>query len=345
MDKETSDMSTEPFVSILVPVYKVEAYLQRCIDSVLAQDFEDWEMILVDDGSPDRCPEICDEAARKDARIRVVHKENGGLPSARLAGFREARGEYLVFLDSDDWLLNGALDVLYSSITSDGGYDFVKSKVLRRNDEGKEWIEHYPFEEGIINDQGIILDYIFCNKVSPYLHSGIYRKDIFRDEYFHQVINSGLSIGEDWVMNVLISQHTKRIKMIETPTFFYYWNSQSMMTSSVLSTRHPNIVKQALGSFLLIAPDSIKKRFECMEMSNYIRSFFAPEIPFSYSLYDKVFLFIKKDDNLIHIKKFVSCKYLYFINYRAIFYMYTWIYRLLYYHIKLKHHCRNVYPL
>ena len=91
-----------PLISVLVPVYKVEAYLQRCIDSVLAQDFMDWEMILVDDGSPDRCPEICDEAAKKDVRIRVVHKENGGLLSARKAGVQIARGDYFVFWDSDD---------------------------------------------------------------------------------------------------------------------------------------------------------------------------------------------------------------------------------------------------
>ena len=88
-----------PKVSVLVPVYKVEPYLQRCIDSVLSQDFTDYELILVDDGSPDRCPEICDQNAAKDERIKVVHKENGGLVSARLAGFKEARAEYLIFLD------------------------------------------------------------------------------------------------------------------------------------------------------------------------------------------------------------------------------------------------------
>ena len=84
-------------ISVLVPVYKVEPYLRRCIDSVLEQDFQDWELILVDDGSPDNCPAICDEYAERDKRIRVIHKPNGGLVSARLAGFQNARGTYLVF--------------------------------------------------------------------------------------------------------------------------------------------------------------------------------------------------------------------------------------------------------
>ena len=89
-------------VSIVVPVYKVEQYLPRCIESVRAQTFTDWECILVDDGSPDGCGAICDEAARQDGRFRVVHRENGGLSRARNSGMEAARGEYYVFLDSDD---------------------------------------------------------------------------------------------------------------------------------------------------------------------------------------------------------------------------------------------------
>lgn len=84
-------------ISILVPVYNVERYLARCIDSVLSQSFQEWELILVDDGSTDNCPRICDEYANKDKRIKVIHKLNGGLPSARQVGFINAVGEYLIF--------------------------------------------------------------------------------------------------------------------------------------------------------------------------------------------------------------------------------------------------------
>lgn len=91
-------------VSIIVPIYKVEEYLNRCIDSIVKQTYKNIEIILVDDGSPDRCPQICDEWALRDKRIRVIHKENGGLSSARNAGIRKAQGDYILFVDSDDYI-------------------------------------------------------------------------------------------------------------------------------------------------------------------------------------------------------------------------------------------------
>ena len=102
-----------PFLSVIIPVYKVEKYLNRCVDSVLNQNFKDVEVILVDDGSPDGCPAICDEYAQKDDRVKVIHKKNGGLSSARNAGIEIAQGEYLAFLDSDDaWAENKLGEVM-----------------------------------------------------------------------------------------------------------------------------------------------------------------------------------------------------------------------------------------
>lgn len=92
----------QPLVSVIVPVYKVEAYLQICVDSILEQPYENIEVILVDDGSPDRCPMICEEYAKKDPRIRVIHQENRGLPGARNTGLRAASGEWIICVDSDD---------------------------------------------------------------------------------------------------------------------------------------------------------------------------------------------------------------------------------------------------
>ena len=104
---------TIPKISIIVPVYKVEKYLSRCIKSILRQTFTDFELILVDDGSPDKCPQMCDDWGKKDKRIRVIHKENGGLSSARNAGLRAARGEYIGFVDSDDWIACDMYEILY----------------------------------------------------------------------------------------------------------------------------------------------------------------------------------------------------------------------------------------
>ena len=110
-----------PFFSVIIPIYNVEKYLNECVDSVLSQTFTNIEIILVDDGSPDRCPELCDNYAAKDIRISVVHKENGGLSDARNAGIRKARGQYLMFLDSDDyWDDPDALTKLHKKLSEYG---------------------------------------------------------------------------------------------------------------------------------------------------------------------------------------------------------------------------------
>ena len=90
--------------SVIVPIYRVAEYLQRCLESILAQTYADFELILVDDGSPDRCPEMCDAYAQKDSRVRVIHKQHGGLVSARNVGIMAASGEYIYYVDSDDWV-------------------------------------------------------------------------------------------------------------------------------------------------------------------------------------------------------------------------------------------------
>lgn len=94
--------------SFIVPIYKVEQYLSLCIESILAQTYKDFEIILVDDGSPDNSPLLCDEWATKDSRISVIHKQNGGLSSARNEGLKKAQGNYIIFLDSDDWWCDNA---------------------------------------------------------------------------------------------------------------------------------------------------------------------------------------------------------------------------------------------
>lgn len=103
----------QPLISIIVPIYKVELYLRKCVNSILAQTYQNLEIILVDDGSPDNCGLICDEYANRDSRIRVIHKENGGLSDARNAGIDIAQGEYITFLDSDDWIAPDMYECLY----------------------------------------------------------------------------------------------------------------------------------------------------------------------------------------------------------------------------------------
>ena len=103
-------------ISVIVPVYKVEKYLHKCVDSIISQTYENLEIILVDDGSPDNCPQICDEYAKKDSRIRVIHKENEGISATRNTGIQAAQGEYIGFIDSDDYVAPQMFEKLYNAI-------------------------------------------------------------------------------------------------------------------------------------------------------------------------------------------------------------------------------------
>ena len=109
-------MDPKPMISVIVPVYNVESYLARCVDSILTQTYQNLEVILVDDGSKDNSGVICDDYARRDSRVNVIHKENGGLSSARNAGIEAAGGEYLAFVDSDDWIEPDAYERLLSAM-------------------------------------------------------------------------------------------------------------------------------------------------------------------------------------------------------------------------------------
>ena len=110
---------TMPLISVIVPVYKVEPYIHRCVDSILEQTYQNLEIILVDDGSPDNCPAICDEYAAKDKRVKVIHKPNGGPSDARNVGMAAATGEYLSFVDSDDWLGNTHFECMMGTIKNE----------------------------------------------------------------------------------------------------------------------------------------------------------------------------------------------------------------------------------
>lgn len=127
---------TTPLISVIVPVYRVEEYLERCVESILFQTYENLEVILVDDGSPDRCPAICDAYAGKDARVKVIHQENKGLSGARNAGIELAKGEYLAFVDSDDYVSPHFIEGLYQLLQETGcaigqcRFSYVKGEEL-----------------------------------------------------------------------------------------------------------------------------------------------------------------------------------------------------------------------
>ncbi|MBQ0071041.1 MAG: glycosyltransferase family 2 protein, partial [Spirochaetales bacterium] len=150
---------SEPLISVIVPVYKVEAYLPLCVESILNQTYGNLEIILVDDGSPDQCGRMCDEYGKKDSRILVLHQENKGLSDARNAGLEKARGEYISFVDSDDWVSPYYIEHLYQSMTS-GHVDLVKAWFLPFQD-GED------VEEKAIED---LQDYRIYDRKSAFEH-------------------------------------------------------------------------------------------------------------------------------------------------------------------------------
>ena len=117
---------TKALVSIIVPIFMVEEYLDECIQSIVSQTYSNLEIILVDDGSLDGCPQKCDEWARKDRRIRVIHKPNGGLSSARNAGLDIAKGDYIAFVDSDDYIIPDYVEVMYNRLCDDYTLSHIK---------------------------------------------------------------------------------------------------------------------------------------------------------------------------------------------------------------------------
>lgn len=136
-----------PRFSVVIPVYKVEKYLRQCLDSVLAQSYTDFEIVVVDDGSPDNCPAICDAYATSDSRVTVIHKENGGLSDARNAGLLAATGEYVIFMDSDDYYLSTDLfteiDAKIAETACDAVF-FQYRKYIEKSKTLKEIPTPYP---------------------------------------------------------------------------------------------------------------------------------------------------------------------------------------------------------
>ena len=133
-----------PQISVIVPVYRVERYLPRCLDSIVAQTFTDWECILIDDGSPDNSGAICDEYAKQDSRFVVIHQENAGVSAARNAGLDAARGEWIAFVDSDDWVERDWLKILYGA-AQENDIDVVEYGYWCELAEGKRQ-RHLPVE-------------------------------------------------------------------------------------------------------------------------------------------------------------------------------------------------------
>lgn len=193
-----------PIFSVIVPVYKTEKYLDKCVTSILTQSFENLELILVDDGSPDNCPQLCDEYALRDKRVKVIHKENGGVSSARNVGIDAARGQFIWFVDSDDYIEEFALEKLYE-------------------EQNKEYADIYIFNVknsnelfvGTIDD--FLRKYYFNYIVGFEPWNKLYRTSVIKNNRLYFDIQE--TIGEDLLFNL---SYYKAVYSVSCEVQFYY---------------------------------------------------------------------------------------------------------------------------
>lgn len=214
-----------PLISIIVPIYNVEQYLERCIRSIVNQTYSNLEIILVDDGSPDNCPQICDEWAKKDSRIKVIHKENGGLSDARNAGMQIATGDLIGFVDSDDWIHPQMYEKLFVSMEQQdadiAACQFIKRTSLTQSD----------FELSDINENQIVYDteealkeLILDGKVKQVVWNKLYKKELIQDIWFEV---GKYNEDEFWTYQIIAK--ASRVATMDYVGYYYFQRSDSII--------------------------------------------------------------------------------------------------------------------
>lgn len=227
-------------ISVIVPVYKTELYLDKCVQSIVNQTYHNLEIILVDDGSPDQCPDMCERWAQKDPRIKVLHKPNAGLSAARNDGIEFASGEYLSFVDSDDWI---ALDLFerVMNVFSLHNPDIVTFDCNRINEKGEIYVTTENIKEGMISSDAAICELLKGN-INNYAVNKVYKKQIFNGIRFP----AGRKF-EDMAISYKLFLNAQRIYCYPVPLYYYFTRSDGLSKK---------IDEKALGHIFLA-------RYEC----------------------------------------------------------------------------------
>ena len=226
-------------VSVIIPVYKVEPYIRRCVESILAQTYQNLEIILVDDGSPDNCPMICDEYARLDKRIKVIHKTNGGLSDARNAGLKIFTGDYVYFFDSDDYIANNLIETALDTAIKSSS-DLVIFNYYRV-DEYDNLLSTSNFDIGTYEiDDNNRVDYI-VNKLAKYTlgweaWNRLYKADIIRDNDLFFWDNR-IIFAEDFGFSLNYALHANKITCISDALYYYLIRENSIMSQAAKEPR------------------------------------------------------------------------------------------------------------
>ncbi|MBO5477505.1 MAG: glycosyltransferase family 2 protein [Clostridia bacterium] len=281
-------------VSIIIPVYNVEEYINRCIDSVVGQTYNNLEIILVDDGTKDNSGIICDNRAKEDKRIKVIHKENGGLGSARNSGIKNATGEYLLFLDSDDYIEKNTVEKMLKEAKK--GYDIVCCGFDRVDEEtkvvfSKEMIT-MPFDELEITEKNI-METAFLN---PSGWGKLFKKDIIKNVWFSEDKRA----IEDTLFYLEIIPKTKKIKYIKEILWHYMVRPGSLILS--ITEEKANLFEENL----LEIKNIYEKNKYCEKYMDYLtlQVFIHNCVSIPSRIYNNKDIDIGK--RIVHIKKYMD---------------------------------------
>ena len=221
-------MNQNPLISVIVPVYKVEKYLRKCVDSIRNQTYENLEIILVDDGSPDSCGSLCEEFAREDERILVIHKENGGLSSARNAGIDGAKGDYLGFVDSDDWIEPDAYEKMMAMVLSQGAELVCAGRYDVDEQTGERTRGLCPLRQETITAQEMIGRIFIWDQCDSAAWDKLYSARLFEGIRYPEG-----AYYEDIPTTYRIAERAGKVCMLNVPVYNYLHRANSITTAPV----------------------------------------------------------------------------------------------------------------
>lgn len=217
-------------ISVIVPVYKVEKELDRCILSVVNQSYPYWELILVNDGSPDNCPKICDRWALKDPRIKVIHKSNGGQSSARNKGLQLSRGQWIYFLDSDDYIQENCFELFINTTRKYPDIDFVYAGSFASNNSLGQYDIKKKNLPDYINKVSIVNQFFLAKVFDATPWNKLIRKDFIIDNKLY-FVEGCQQEDELWIF--MMSKFAKRVAVVQENTYNYTIREGSTMNGSL----------------------------------------------------------------------------------------------------------------
>ena len=253
-------------VSVIVPVYNAGKYLKRCLDSIRSQDFEDFEVILVNDGSTDNSCEICEQYSNNDDRFRVITQDNAGPDMARKTGVSGAIGDYIMFVDADDHVSNNAISVMYK-YAREYEADLVCSQIWRFNDSGKRWTGSTAVDKAVCIDST-------AEMIRAYFESGLlmgtyYAKLVLRELISDYGFVEDSIIGEDITAALYLFQKAKKVCIIPDRNYFYFWNGESISHSGYTKRHATSLANYIRVRDGLLAKEYTDERLICGYFAEY----------------------------------------------------------------------------